>query len=45
MTTYIVHVGPPKTGTKYLQRSFYAKQAELLSGGVYYPPGMKMGET
>ncbi len=44
MTTYIVHVGPPKTGTTYLQSSFHAKRAELLSGGVYYMPEMETNE-
>jgi len=34
---YVLHVGMPKTGTKYLQSTFSRLRAQLRSAGVYYP--------
>ncbi len=37
MTEYLIHVGPQKTGTKYLQSHFFNLRHELLNDGIYYP--------
>jgi hypothetical protein len=37
MPKYVIHIGPPKTGTKYLQSSFYRLRQNLLNDGIYYP--------
>jgi hypothetical protein len=34
---YVIHIGMPKTGTKYLQASFCRHRAEMLASGIYYP--------
>ncbi len=34
---YILHVGLPKTGTKYLQHNFWQLRQQLRAAGVYYP--------
>ncbi|HVB16894.1 MAG TPA: hypothetical protein VNF04_10205 [Stellaceae bacterium] len=34
---YIIHVGLPKTGTKYLQSAFWRLRNQLLTHGIYYP--------
>src|SRR5262245_583988 len=34
---YIIHVGPPKTGTKYLQSSLTAMAPTLLRHSIFYP--------
>jgi hypothetical protein len=34
---YVVHVGLPKTGTKYLQRVFWLLRDEMRRAGIYYP--------
>jgi hypothetical protein len=33
----VVHIGPRKTATTYLQRNFYLRRAELLAKGWLYP--------
>jgi hypothetical protein len=37
MPKYVIHIGPPKTGTKYLQSSLYRLRQNLLNDGIYYP--------
>jgi hypothetical protein len=34
---YIIHIGLPKTGTKYLQHSFCTLQEKMRADGIYYP--------
>ena len=34
---YVIHVGPHKTGTKYLQRGFFDLKGMLYERGVLYP--------
>src|SRR6185312_4862270 len=34
---YVIHIGPHKTGTTYLQHAFAKTQKELLAEGIYYP--------
>jgi hypothetical protein len=34
---YVLHVGLPKTGTKYLQHNFWRFRERLRAHGVYYP--------
>jgi hypothetical protein len=34
---YIVHVGPPKTGSKFLQSQLFHARGELLEHGICYP--------
>jgi hypothetical protein len=34
---YVIHIGMPKTGTKYLQDSFCRNRSEMQAEGVYYP--------
>ena len=34
---YVIHVGLPKTGTKYLQYNFWKQREQLRAQGVYYP--------
>ncbi|MFO0996675.1 MAG: hypothetical protein U1F33_08310 [Alphaproteobacteria bacterium] len=34
---YILHIGQPKTGTKYLQQSFNRFRRQLLDDGICYP--------
>ena len=35
---YVIHVGPLKTASTYMQQCFTAVQPELQARGVYYPP-------
>ena len=35
---YVIHVGPLKTGSTYLQRCLTSTQAALQERGIYYPP-------
>jgi len=37
MPNYVVHVGPHKTGSSYLQWSFLKYRSELLARGICYP--------
>lgn len=37
MTQFIVHVGPHKTGTTYLQECFVQNRARLAERGIHYP--------
>jgi hypothetical protein len=37
MPAYIVHIGPPKAGSKYLQSSLGALSEDLLKDGICYP--------
>ena len=37
MPRFVVHIGLPKTGTKYLQSNFRRLGEELRQNGVYYP--------
>lgn len=37
LARYVIHVGPHKTGTKYLQRGFYDLKGVLYQQGVLYP--------
>ncbi|HEY1935288.1 MAG TPA: hypothetical protein VGG99_25055 [Acetobacteraceae bacterium] len=37
MTRYVVHIGPHKTGTTYLQQSFTLLQSALAARGICYP--------
>src|ERR1700739_379591 len=37
MTRYLIHVGPYKTGTTYLQHAFTAMRPILPSRGICYP--------
>jgi len=34
---YLIHVGPPKTGTTYLQRMFWELRGQMRNEGIYYP--------
>ena len=34
---YVIHIGQPKTGTKYLQHFFHGFQAQLLQQEILYP--------
>ena len=34
---YIIHVGPHKTGSKYLQKGFFALRDQLFIRGIHYP--------
>ena len=34
---YVIHIGMPKTGSKYLQQSFCTLQDTMLKDGIYYP--------
>jgi hypothetical protein len=34
---YVIHIGLPKTGTKYLQREFFRTRSEMLADGICYP--------
>lgn len=34
---YVIHIGMPKTGTKYLQKCFTSKKHEMMERGIYYP--------
>ncbi len=34
---YVIHIGLPKTGTKYLQREFCRARSEMLADGICYP--------
>lgn len=36
---YVIHVGPHKTGTKFLQKGLFESRAALFEQGVTYPPG------
>ena len=38
MPKYVVHVGPSKTGTTYLQSSLYHTRNALQQHGIAYPP-------
>jgi hypothetical protein len=37
MPKYVIHIGPPKVGSKYLQTSMAAQSAQLLEYGICYP--------
>ncbi len=37
MPKYVIHIGPPKAGSKFLQSSLYALRDELKQAGIYYP--------
>ena len=37
MTRTVLHVGPHKTGTTYLQQSLALNREKLLAAGIYYP--------
>ena len=37
MTQFIIHVGPHKTGTSYLQECFVAARLKLAERGIHYP--------
>src|SRR5437868_4555137 len=37
MPKYIIHVGPPKTGSKYLQSLLYHFRDTLAEAGIWYP--------
>ena len=37
MPCYVIHIGLPKTGTKYLQREFCRARSEMLADGICYP--------
>jgi hypothetical protein len=45
MTKYLIHVGPHKTGTTYLQFRFDAARQRLRQGGVVYPAEWSSTET
>ena len=34
---YVLHIGQPKTGSKYLQQSFYQFRQQMLKEGICYP--------
>lgn len=36
MPEYVIHIGPPKAGSKFLQTALYALRDELKQGGIYY---------
>ena len=38
----IIHIGHPKTGSTYLQRSFVYKSEELAKNAVIYPISKKI---
>ena len=40
MPNYVVHIGPPKTGTKYLQHSLYKLRETMLRDAINYPNDM-----
>jgi hypothetical protein len=37
MPEYVIHIGPPKAGSKYLQSSMAALSKEMLKAGINYP--------
>jgi hypothetical protein len=37
MPRYVVHIGPPKTGSKYLQSMLFQARQALLAKGICYP--------
>jgi len=37
MPKYVIHIGPPKAGSKFLQFSLDALRGELKEAGIYYP--------
>src|SRR5262244_3861909 len=37
MPDYVIHIGPHKTGSSYLQWSFLKYRTELLARGICYP--------
>jgi hypothetical protein len=37
MPRYVIHIGPPKTGSKYLQSILFHSRAALLRDGICYP--------
>jgi hypothetical protein len=43
MPTYVIHIGPPKTATTYLQHNFRALRGELLERGVWHPDWWEAG--
>lgn len=45
MPKYIIHIGPHKTGTKFLQGAFSSMPDALLAGSVYYPRQWIMDDT
>jgi hypothetical protein len=36
MPKYVIHIGPPKTGSKYLQSILFHSRADLADQGIYY---------
>jgi len=41
---YLIHIGPHKTGTTYLQHAFTRLRPELAARGILYPPQWGSGE-
>ncbi len=37
MPTYVIHIGPPKAGSKNLQSSLHSIRSQLAAQGIYYP--------
>ena len=37
MTRFIIHIGPHKTGSTYLQNHLTQNRAALIGRGIYYP--------
>jgi hypothetical protein len=37
MPKYVVHIGPPKTGSKYIQSQLYHSRSTLIKYGILYP--------
>lgn len=37
MPRYVIHVGPPKTGSKYLQSCLFYNREQMLKDGISYP--------
>jgi hypothetical protein len=37
LPTYVIHIGPPKAGSKFIQTSLAALSNELLAEGICYP--------
>ena len=37
MPKYVVHIGPPKTGSKYIQSQLFYSRQDLRENGILYP--------
>ena len=37
MPTYVIHIGPPKAGSKNLQSSLHSIRSHLAAQGIHYP--------